>query len=50
MIGIHTSRAIAELDLARAAVCPNAAQAHLTLSGLHLSKARALSGSGADRT
>jgi hypothetical protein len=42
LIGMHTSRALAELDLARAARCPDAEQAHLALSGLRLSKARAL--------
>jgi hypothetical protein len=42
-VHIHTARAMAELDSARAARCPEAARAHYALSGLHFGKARALS-------
>lgn len=42
-IRFHSQRAIAELDLARAAASPEAARLHLSLSSLHLDKIRALS-------
>ena len=42
-IHIHTVRAMAELDSARAAQSPEAARAHYALSGLHFGRARALS-------
>ena len=39
----HAHRAMEELDRARAAVCPEAAVAHLGLSELHLDRMKALS-------
>ncbi len=43
-IRFHCERASTELERARSAVTAAAAEAHLTLSALHLEKMRALSG------
>ncbi|HEX5184821.1 MAG TPA: hypothetical protein VFW19_16915 [Allosphingosinicella sp.] len=42
-ISLHADRAFEELDLARAASCPEAAIAHLGLSELHLGRMTELS-------
>jgi hypothetical protein len=42
-IELHTARALAEIELARAARSPEAAEAHLRLSALHLDKVSTLS-------
>ena len=41
-IQYHQARAERELDAGRAASCANAARAHLTLSELHMERARVL--------
>jgi hypothetical protein len=41
-ISFHTARALAEIDLARAAPCAAASKAHLELSALHLDAVRNL--------
>lgn len=44
IIDMHCARAANELELARAARFPAAANAHFVLSRLHLSRAQAMSG------
>lgn len=41
-IEYHSARAMAELDMALSASCPDAARAHFRLSSLHLEKSRTL--------
>jgi hypothetical protein len=41
-IQYHQARAARELDAGRSASCANAARAHLTLSELHMERARVL--------
>jgi len=41
-IRYHEARAARELDAGRSASCATAAQAHLTLSALHMERARLL--------
>jgi hypothetical protein len=45
-IKFHTDRAMSELALASRTANPQAARAHLELSGLHLTRLRELSGGG----
>jgi hypothetical protein len=45
IIQYHSQRAMAELDMALGASCPDAARAHFRLSSLHLEKSQKLGGS-----
>lgn len=44
----HSRRALAELDCAAAAACPEAARAHHALAALHLERLNALAGPAAE--
>ncbi len=44
----HMQRARAEMDMAQDAMCETAAEAHMRLSGLHMDRAKQLTGGHAE--